>query len=172
MQEVYYVVIYHRRGNRFFVADPSAEKGQWVLINDFMMKFQAVIIFTKKRKKFTYKTKTFYLIFLFLKEQTGFLCWTVFLSVVVNFLILFGKSFIKVYFDRLTTTFHQEVVIFFVIFLIIYCFRVLFSYFFQKILAQFQQKITKRMLTIFVNNLRKLSVIEFERFSTSEWLKR
>lgn len=95
-----------------------------------------------------------------------------FLSVVVNFLILFGKSFIKVYFDRLTTTFHQEVVIFFVIFLIIYCFRVLFSYFFQKILAQFQQKITKRMLTIFVNNLRKLSVIEFERFSTSEWLKR
>nr|WP_283272393.1 cysteine peptidase family C39 domain-containing protein [Spiroplasma sp. SV19] len=168
----HYVVIYHRRGKRFFVADPSAEKGHWVLINDFMEKFQAVIIFTKKNKKFIYKTKTFYLSFLFLKEQIGFLLWTVFLSVVVNFLILFGKSFIKVYFDRLTTTIHQEVLIFFAIFLIIYCFRVLFSYFFQKILTQFQQKLTKKMVATFVNNLSQLSVVEFERFSTSEWLKR
>lgn len=64
----HYVVIYQRRGNRFFVADPSAEKGHWVLIDDFMIKFQAVIIFTKKRKKFTYKTKTFYLTFLFFKR--------------------------------------------------------------------------------------------------------
>ncbi len=168
----HYVVIYHRRGKRFFVADPSTHKGQWVLISDFMVKFQAVIIFTKKRKELTYKIKTFYLIFLFLKEQKNFLFWVIFLSIVVNFLILFGKSFIKVYFDRLTTALHYEILLFFVIFLIIYCFRVLFSYFFQKVLVQFQQKLTKKMITTFVSNLKNLSIVEFERYTTSEWLKR
>ncbi|WP_338992971.1 cysteine peptidase family C39 domain-containing protein [Spiroplasma endosymbiont of Seladonia tumulorum] len=47
----HYVAIYQRRGKSFFVADPSANKGSWILINTFMEKFQDVIIFTKKVKQ-------------------------------------------------------------------------------------------------------------------------
>ncbi|ELL44568.1 cysteine peptidase family C39 domain-containing protein [Spiroplasma melliferum] len=61
----HYVVIYQRRGKYFFVADPSANKSSWILINTFMEKFQAVIIFTKKVKHFVYKTKSFYLTLFF-----------------------------------------------------------------------------------------------------------
>ncbi|KAI93174.1 hypothetical protein SPM_003440 [Spiroplasma melliferum KC3] len=98
--------------------------------------------------------------------------WTMLLSIVVNFLAIFGKSFIKVYFDRLTTGFHQEVVIFFLIFIIVYGFRLFFNYFFQKMMVQLQRRVSKTMLTTFVINLKNLSTFEFERFNTGEWLKR
>ncbi|WP_368487018.1 cysteine peptidase family C39 domain-containing protein [Spiroplasma sp. DGKH1] len=168
----HFAILYQKKHHHYLIANPSAQSLQWITEADFLEMFHQVAVFTKKNENLKFKNKSFANIFYFLKPYWKASLLLIMIGILVNFVMILNKSFIKIYLDQLHKLIHHEIILLFVVFTLIILLKHFLTFCWQKLLLKFQFKVTHDVVGAFMDNLNLLSLTEYEKFDHSDWLKR
>ncbi|AKX33938.1 bacteriocin ABC transporter [Spiroplasma litorale] len=170
--ETHFIIIIKKNKNKCLIADPNSNDFSWIKIDDLENKFSGFLGLTKLNKKIKFEKRKVLNWYCYLNSNREAILSVLFISIVINFLILLNSNFLKKYINELNFDNQNYKIKFFIIFIMLSLFEISLTFTYKVISKNIKNKIIKNIFSDYISKLNQISIEEFKSLKKEEWYKK